>query len=215
MKHETCPRCGRKFDKFIDYPLVTLEKASFITPDQVPVPTVSEFTEENIDTSVVPADVLERAAGLKEEEKMEWLAKDGFVYSAHRWSGRDVVSWEKIPDISGKIKEIIEMDDVKEYRERIGSLVGKTFPPSELYPNMMDDGYFKFAYIPKKFIGLDWREVTFYLVFGNVDGENKVEVDLFKTGPNFGSAGGPHIIKVITLGTMEIEGTIDIETGDS
>lgn len=96
-----------------------------------------------------------------------------------------------------------ESEAIKAYFQTLESRSGQELSPTELTPALEPDRYFRWAYaIPgtKLYLGLSDT--------APVGGARVCEVMFYGRGPNFGSAGGPTLVKFGAVATIRYEGRL-------
>lgn len=85
----------------------------------------------------------------------------------------------------------------------------RTVLPSELLPDLDLGSYFRWAYeIPCCEIeGWD-RYMQFYIGISNQDPGKSCSINIYRTGPNFGSAGGPTLIEIAIIAKVDYCGAL-------
>jgi len=109
--------------------------------------------------------------------------------------------------------KVTELDKVKTYLERLKGLANMSgasrVAPSELKPILIPDGYFKYSYgiaTKQKLLGPNAYGELYLSLVDDKETEGVCSVQVWETGPNFGSAGGPSLSLVGTIATIHYVG---------
>ena len=199
MKHESCQTCGRPRFSFMYYKKVILRGVNFVGEGYIDdarntiLDSIMEFKHHGDVPDAVRKEWNEEVDG----DGIDIPSSNGHVYTPRREDEWDV-TWIKRKIIANKIKEIISLDVMKRYKEKLTGFIGKQIEPSMLLPDGME-----------KEDGRDWFIIeghrgnrnNYYIRLMDVDDEGKVKINICKMS-NF----LPFPIPVFTVGIVEVEG---------
>jgi hypothetical protein len=103
-----------------------------------------------------------------------------------------------------EIARACAQEEVQEYLERLAQLIGQIEDPAQLKPPFEPSGRFKWAHpIPETKLFLSLREEKPEDV-----GEGIADVEVYCAGPNMGSAGGPTLQALGSIGRIRYQGLL-------
>ena len=219
---DKCPTCERKFEKIEDFPLIHINSVSILEPEKVPETIPSWYDEDLLEKKtkgwkreIVPAEVL---AYFKENpDKDELIHSDSFIYKrpfedTKEYKERDGNKvpqsnnpkfWKRSQNYSAIIKKLIEKSRLTNYFKSLEQLVGKEVQRAQIFPKFEKDEYFRCTFeIPGTDYNLGFSENK------TRKGIRKAKLIIMGQGPNLGSAGGPTLSELLTVGKIEYEGRI-------
>lgn len=198
---DTCPTCDRKFERAEDYPLIYVAKFERV---EIPADLVLPFFDWDVfvgpnsectRNKKPPKAVLD---SFKKNPKQESYVNEGWKWALRgKW---DTGSYHR-EQLDQRPIVVAELDP---YLKKLEGLVGKEVPKTEILPQFDKDGCFRYAFnIPGTAYQLffDEQEKT-------PAGLRNTMLQLMGEGPNLGSAGGPTIQALASIGRLEYEGRI-------
>jgi hypothetical protein len=94
--------------------------------------------------------------------------------------------------------------DVQDYFQRLGQMTGQILDPAQLKPPFEPSGRFKFAHpIPETKLFLSLTEEK-----SHDANEGTASVEVYCDGPNMGSAGGPTLLALGSVGRIRYQGLL-------
>jgi hypothetical protein len=134
---------------------------------------------------------------LSEAAAKKWLARRRTGGRAANRAGGGI-------NLTPKIARACAQADVQEYLTRLAQLTGQILDPAQLKPPFTPSGRFKWAHpIPetKLFLSLTEEKPEDAV-------EGVAEVEVYCTGPNMGSAGGPTLQALGSIGRIRYQGLL-------
>lgn len=219
---ENCPACEREFKGIEDYPLiyvVDFKREEF--PEAISgsrkklyYPGKNKRGVSTVDE--IPIEVLH----LFEETEKDLIVYEGKVWEKTTAYGAVYQSSDEIA--SDKFREAYENPKLQDYLDSLEDFVGRESKTSNILPEWERNKHFG-VYLFRKKSGLEKEGDGLVFKERDVSGGHSVafheegesgnyrssNINLMGDGLNLGSAGGPTLTTLMTLGTLTYEGRIN------
>lgn len=234
-----CPACEREFKEINDYPKVFIASVSVVTPSDVPAEIPNWYREDLLAApkegwrrEFVPAEVLEYFNANPNEDKLAY--SDSYIY--HRpynqtqkyrkqkeehpefYANRPGVvtiggdRYERKFNYSSTMKALLEQNgQLKEYLDSLKQKTGQEVPTKEIFPQWQQHHFPSVFKVPSGF-GVPNSDKFLIRLSENEERATEyrvAEVGIWGNGPNMGSAGGPSIQRILSIGTLSYEGRVN------
>ncbi len=230
---EKCPTCERKLVRLEDFPLVYVsgfERLEFPSGLEFPYQDYTIFVGPKVEAGneKPPQEVLNffrdnREAHCFEHQGWNWELNERvpggpygvalpslFEKMLRFFRGRMTNEGERVEDWESSIyhriqknqKEII-LQHLNPYLDQLAGLVGKEVPILQLLPKFERNGYFGWSFnIPETDYNLNFSEEE------TNSNMKRANITILGEGPNMGSAGGPTLEELATVGKLDYEGRL-------
>ena len=232
-----CPACEREFKEIQDYPKVFVASVSIRTPDDVPAEIPHWWKEDLLEApkdgwkrKLVPGEVLEYFRANPDEDKL--AHSDSYIYHRPHNQTREyrrqreahpemydrpgVVSaggdrYERRFNHAPAMKVLLEQNaPLREYLESLQQMAGQEVPTREVSPKWQQHYFPGVFHVPS---GLGVPNANRFLLRlseseDRPTGYRVAELGIWGDGPNMGSAGGPTIQRILSIGALNYEGRV-------